>query len=254
MVGCDAFTNWLAPVDIFRSARLAGGIRPDQLGRYEWLFARLRQSLMPVQAQLHEVLVLRDTVRQSRLVSPETPLGRSLDTALDSIMGLDSLCRLFGPNATANRRQPFARHFAERIRQTLATLPAGQSVPVADVGRTVSRWLPVPCSRRRGSRRPMTFTNQSMERVLSRMRPNNTIWSIVSNILDWVTPRVAAQVLADAARTLHPHGLIVVRQLNSALDIRAIPAPVAWLTDLSTSLHASDRSFFYRDLHVGRRL
>ena len=42
----------------------------------------------------------------------------------------------------------------------------------------------------------------------------------LSNILDWLPREAATATLASAARALRPGGYVVIRQLNSALDIR----------------------------------
>ena len=76
----------------------------------------------------------------------------------------------------------------------------------------------------------------------------------LSNILDWLSPEAASETLALAWRALRPGGVVVVRQLNSSLDIPPLGPRFAWLRGLATAWHRRDRSFFYRALHVGRKL
>jgi S-adenosylmethionine-diacylglycerol 3-amino-3-carboxypropyl transferase len=46
---------------------------------------------------------------------------------------------------------------------------------------------------------------------------------------------------------------VIIRQLNSSLDIPAMASTFAWQPQASAELLAKDRSFFYRCVHVGRR-
>ncbi len=76
----------------------------------------------------------------------------------------------------------------------------------------------------------------------------------LSNIIDWLSPEAAGETLALAWRALRPGGVVVVRQLNSSLDIPPLGPRFAWLGGLAALWHRRDRSFFYRALHVGHRL
>src|SRR5207249_10452662 len=85
---------------------------PDQSGRYEVLFAKLREALSGVADELTALLQLRDPAEQSRRAESGTHLGRALDAAFDSVMALPNLVGLFGEAATRNRCEPFSRPFA----------------------------------------------------------------------------------------------------------------------------------------------
>ncbi|HVR73335.1 MAG TPA: hypothetical protein VMT52_03350 [Planctomycetota bacterium] len=75
----------------------------------------------------------------------------------------------------------------------------------------------------------------------------------LSNILDWLSPVEARDTLELAWGALRRGGLIVIRQLNSTLSIPDLDARFEWLDAFSAPLHAADRSFFYRAIHVGRK-
>ena len=75
----------------------------------------------------------------------------------------------------------------------------------------------------------------------------------LSNILDWLAPEAAARTLELAERALRPGGLTIVRQLNSTLDVPKLAPQLEWLRREASQLHARDRSFFYRALHVGKK-
>ena len=72
-----------------------------------------------------------------------------------------------------------------------------------------------------------------------------------SNVLDWLAPEAAADLLERCRRRLRPGGVVIVRQLNSTVDVRACAPRFAWLA-AGDRLHARERAFFYRSLHIGR--
>jgi len=75
----------------------------------------------------------------------------------------------------------------------------------------------------------------------------------LSNILDWLVPEKARTTLELAWQALRPGGWTLIRQLNSTLDIPGLGRRFDWLTPEAKGLHARDRSFFYRALHLGRK-
>src|SRR5690606_18707845 len=75
----------------------------------------------------------------------------------------------------------------------------------------------------------------------------------LSNILDWLDVQHASQALELAWKALRPGGWILVRQLNSSIEVRRLGERFTWHVEPSSRLHAEDRSFFYRELHLGQR-
>jgi S-adenosylmethionine-diacylglycerol 3-amino-3-carboxypropyl transferase len=75
----------------------------------------------------------------------------------------------------------------------------------------------------------------------------------LSNVLDWLSPEQARSTLDLAWKALRPGGRVLIRQLNSSLDIPALVSRFTWLADEAAELHAGDRSFFYRKLHLGAK-
>lgn len=227
---------------------------PDYAGRYELLFSALRKSLTRHSKALGGLLRLRKPSRQSVRVSPKTPLGQALDAALDEVMSLPILVTLFGQAATGNQRQPFSRHFAGRIRHVLATLPAAGNPYLAQMllgrfsGGTLYPWLTAPAPARMPK---LVFHNSDMAGVL-REHPGEFDLVHLSNILDWLPEDDARRTLDLAWKALRPGGRVLIRQLNSTLDIPSLGGRFQWQQDLSRSLHARDRSFFYHALFVGK--
>ena len=92
-----------------------------------------------------------------------------------------------------------------------------------------------------------------MREVAENLTPGAFDFVHLSNILDWLSPDEAALTLEAAGRILKPEGVVIVRQLNSSLEIRKLDCELDWDTAKSASLLKRDRSFFYRSIHVGRK-
>ena len=75
----------------------------------------------------------------------------------------------------------------------------------------------------------------------------------LSNILDWLSPEQARDTLDLAWAALRPGGWTLIRQLNSVLDVPTLGSRFNWLSEEAAELHANDRSFFYRELHLGKK-
>ncbi|MBA4065032.1 MAG: DUF3419 domain-containing protein [Isosphaera sp.] len=240
-----------------RLARLGhadpAGDGPDYAGRYERCFAALSAALPD--PDLDDLLRLTDPAEQARRAAPDTPLGRRLDAALDEVLALPNLVALFGEAATRNPVEPFARHFARRLRVALATLPAADNPFVWQMlrgryppGRPAD-WFSLP-------QQPPTAAVTVREGFMAdALRDAPEAFDLVhlSNILDWLSPAEATATLAAAANALRPGGHVLTRQLNSTLDIPAAGPMFAWDAATAAALHATDRSFFYRALHLGRK-
>ena len=230
---------------------------PDFAGRYERLFQALRQELSEFSQPLEDLLCLSDIQEQeqARRVKPETRLGQALDLAFANVMAQANLEELFGEGATRNPRESFATHFTGRLRWILETQPAagnpflsqlllGHFAPGAE-----HCWLRLPI--------PQSVPAISWDALpmVTALRQRCEQFDLVhlSNILDWLDPGEARMTLRCARSALRPGGWVIVRQLNSVLDIHALCADFTWFDEVGTALLTRDRSFFYRAVHVGRR-
>lgn len=228
---------------------------PDFAGRYERCFAALQQELTSCRDELTTVLSLTDPTEQARRVTPNTTLGQKLDDALDSVMSLPNLVALFGEGATRNPVEPFSRHFARRIRHCFATLPAATNLFLWQmlVGHYPedhpADWFMLPAP----PRMPEITWQQAF--MVDALRDHRKSFDVVhlSNILDWLSPEETTATLELAAQALRPEGRVIIRQLNSTLDIPGSGTMFVWDTARASALHARDRSFFYRALHLGRK-
>ena len=242
-------------LDVLGPIDLVAELGPDQSGRYEGLFLKLREALSDCADEVTALLELHDPDEQLRRVNGATHLGRSLDAAFDSVMALPNLIGLFGEAATRNRCEPFSRHFARRTRHALATLPAADNPYLWQILRgrfpnhVLYPWLTASAPTRMPEIR---WTVTSMAEALYDQHETYDFIH-VSNILDWLTPEDARSTLDLVWQALRPNGWTLIRQLNSSLDIRGLGMRFEWQDKSADALHNRDRSFFYRQLHLGRK-
>jgi S-adenosylmethionine-diacylglycerol 3-amino-3-carboxypropyl transferase len=235
------------------SLDIVASLGPDHAGRYERLFAALREELAVVSGDVARLLELSDTAEQERRIDASSALGHRIDSALNAVMALANLVALFGEDATNNRAQPFPQHFAERLRNVLALLPASSNPYLWQVlvGRypacTRAPWLDEPIH---PAIPVIRVSNTPILAVLER-EADGYDFVHLSNVLDWLTPARAVQTLSAAYSALRPGGYVFIRQLNSTLDVRKLGCFFEWLEDEAHQLHSRDRSFFYRTVHLG---
>lgn len=229
---------------------------PDHAGRYEALFAQLAAALQPQKAAVEELLAMRDPAKQALRVKPGSALGNLLESAFTEVMDLENLVGLFGEGATRNPKKPFAEHFLNQVRGLLGRQPAAGNPFLWQMllGKFQAdheyAWLSQPSPLRMPK---IVWRIEPMTRVLATIDAGFDLIHL-SNILDWLSPLQARETLELAADIAKPGSWIVVRQLNSILDIPTLSERFLWDRELSNTLLDSDRSFFYRAVHVGRRV
>lgn len=234
---------------------LVAELGPDFCARYEWVFARLREKLVPQQHLIRDLLSLSHTDEQVKCVAPETELGQRLEQAFDEVMEVSNLVEIFGPDATANPTMPFSRHFLAQTRMALSRFEASENpflhqLFLGHFSGPLWDWLELPKQSKLCS---LQFSIGMMNDVIANQPDAAYDFIHLSNILDWVKPAEAEMLLNHVHRCLVPGGVVVIRQLNSTLDIAAVPSGLSWQRDLAQELHGEDRSFFYRELHIGSR-
>jgi len=251
----ELFERLELPPDVLGPAQTVSQVGVDHCGRYEVLFQALRHALSQFSGKLEGLIDSLNIADQTRLLAADAELGAALDQALDQVFSLPNLVVLFGPDATANRVEDFSRHFARRIRAMLATRPANESPWLAQmlVGRFSTQPYPWLTMSAPSNLPKVVWTQDTMQSVLASAEAGSLDFIHLSNILDWLSPDQSASLLEHAWKALARGGRMVIRQLNSALDIPATVPQFNWLKDEASRLHASDRSFFYRELHVGTK-
>src|SRR5262245_4393069 len=251
----DRLRRLSLPADSLGPPDEVARLGPDHAGRYEFLFAALRRALTGQREAIEDLLRLNDVREQARRAAPDTPLGSALDVGFGTVFALPNLVSLFGREATQNPLEPFAVHFAGRLRRVLALQPAAGNPFLSQLllGRfapgAVHAWLGAPIP---GAMPALRFTAGTMDQALA--RHTGAFDSVhLSNILDWLSPEAAGRTLHLAWNALARGGRVLIRQLNSSLDIRALGPAFRWDADASESFLLEDRSFFYRSLHLGRK-
>jgi len=249
----QALSELMLPRNALGPFRTVVATGPDYVGRYERVFRALQFSLRGSEREL--LSALRSSTANAGAFASDTPLGRRLDEALQQVMSLPNLIRLFGEDATNNPEKPFDVHFAYRIRWVMKNGQAStnpylwQMLTGSYPDNHFAPWL----TRQAGRRSPIVTESCSrMEQVLER-ETGAYDFIHLSNILDWLSPRDAEKTLDLAADALRPTGRVLIRQLNSTLDIRGAGSMFKWLNTASQDLWRRDRSFFYRGLHLGRK-
>jgi S-adenosylmethionine-diacylglycerol 3-amino-3-carboxypropyl transferase len=237
--------------DVFGPPDRVAECGPDHCGRYESTFAELRGCLATWKESLDELLASPMPVAEF----DATPLAAALDEAFTQVMSLQNLVRLFGREATQNPLRPFSAHFAARTCEIIARLAprsnpflhqilAGNFPPAFRYD-----WLQA----RHALRARPEWHLGKMNGVLESMRAGSADLIHLSNILDWLTPSEAWATLAVARRVLRPGGKVILRQLNSSLEIQGLDSGIVWDTALGHAMERRDRSFFYPQIHVGTR-
>ena len=230
-------------------------VGPDYAGRYERVFAALQKELTPYSEDLNALLNLTELSEQQKRIAPSTELGHQLDRVFDSVMNLPNLARLYGKEATRNPVKIFSRHFADRVRHVLATIPAKHNPYLWQMllGRypqnNTTPWLHHPLT---AALPVLTYTVQFMTDALASVSSKYDFVHL-SNILDWLSPEQAQRTLEQTWHALKPGGWTLIRQLNSDVGITDLNTSFQWDTAQAHDLHMGDRSFFYRSLHLGRK-
>ncbi len=241
--------------EVFGPRDLVARLGPDQAGRYEAVFRAIASDLHEYASALDAVLTSIDTQAASAAVAAGTVLGQAIAATFRRQFDLAILVSLFGSEATRNPVRPFTEHFLDRIRHAVATLPARdnhflhQMLRAEDPAGGGADWLDLPITTHLP---PVTCSRGLMGEVLAAATRRYDVVHL-SNILDWLTPAAAQATLDAAVRALRPGGLVVIRQLNSTIDPLSLATGLVWDQGLATRLQASDRSFFYRRLLIGRR-
>jgi len=237
---------------------LITGAGPDEAGRYEQLFSHFRGELRS-RGQGSTVLALfgMTDLEEQRAAVRAPAFSTALRESCDATFDFDVLVKLFGKNATGNARIAFAEHFRERFHTGLSSLRAMDNPWMRSLllGASAAAgepppWIALPL---RTTLPPIDLEISRMETVLAALPPGSVDVVQLSNILDWLDPPAAVAMLDLAARALRRGGIVIVRQLNSTLDVASLGGKIDWDAGWGARLHERDRSFFYRAIHVGRR-
>ena len=193
------------------------------------------------------------------MLNSEGPLmdfgGAWLDEAFAEVMSLENLVCLFGKEATQNPRRSFSDHFTARTRETIGRIPPRTNPFLWQI---LAGFFPPGCrydwlEDDRPVIAEVEWPQGKMDAVLDSMAAESAELVHLSNILDWLSPGEVEATLQSARRVLKPGGQVILRQLNSTLEIVGLDAGIAWDEELGKALEDRDRSYFYPRIHVGSR-
>lgn len=244
------------PEDAFGDLTMVSLVGLDYAGRYEAIFSRLRERLAPQKQEIEALFLTTDIQEQRAHIAPETLLGKAIYNAFEELFSSAHLEEIFGKGATGNPRQPFALHFAEVTFNFLRSCEAWSSPYLAQMllghfsNQVIYPWLTMQA--------PKVFcevslSNSTMQEQLEKAEPNSFDLIHLSNILDWLSEEEARATLSLALKALREGGKIIIRQLNSSLEIPKLEPKLHWLEKESKAHHLSDRSFFYHNLYIAEK-
>ncbi|MCM8541248.1 MAG: BtaA family protein [Lentisphaeraceae bacterium] len=215
----------------------------DFTGRYEQLFIGIQKELK------------RANICPEKLTD-NIELIRELFTEHFS---LDLLLSIFGKAATQNPLDSFHNHFFRQLlnfldqKDSLNSPFLNQMLYGSFSGKNLYEWLKLPALKE-SDLCNVNFHNHKMLSYLLNSEDSSYDFIHLSNILDWLKEDEAVLLLDNVFRVLKRSGKVIVRQLNSKLDIPAAGNRLNWDYRLSQQLKKVDQSFFYRSVLVGEKI
>lgn len=241
----EIFDELILAEDIFGDPESVFRLGPDYCGRYEAAFAEIRHQLMPCEAEVMSFL------QSPTPTAPPTVIGE----ILERVFSLKNLVTLFGEEATQNPRRPFHEHFTRMfydfaLRMPPATNPwVWQFLRAEFPENAPYEWLTE-------IEKPIVepeYIHEPMAKALKHTPEDSLDFLHLSNILDWLSPNEAQEVLTEAHRALRHGGHLIIRQLNSSLEIPSLFPELDWDLEKGRLLQSTDRSFFYPEILVAVR-
>ncbi len=214
----------------------------DFTGRYEQLFTGLQKELKTRGVRLAD-LYYDSTI---------------LEELFLEYFDLELLVHIFGKEATQNPLQTFAGHFLSQTEKALKSNKKLNSPYLCQMlsghfGPKVYDWMEQEALKD-SDIKPVAFHNSMMLDYLLHAGDSSYDFIHLSNILDWLSEEDGAFLLRQAFRVLRRGGKVIIRQLNSSLNIKGLERGFKWDLNLSKSLTDKDRSFFYREVMVGEKV
>lgn len=253
----------LAP-DVAHKIKDRQTVSGDGDGRYERLFDAWRRELdarHDPEANWIRASVTGDA--DARRVFADVDVRAAMARSLCGVMTGANLARLFGPAAANETRaaRPFCQHFATIVADRLQMhADAARDSPWAAqllTGHFASPspssaypWFSLPAlvpGPSRSDAVTVRALHGTVDAALADARGNSLDAILLSNVLDWVDTDQAHATLTLAHNALRDRGAVLVRQLNSRLNVSDLLARAGLQPHeaLSARFHAQDRSLFY---------
>lgn len=211
----------------------------DYSGRYEQLFKGIQSELRRRGISSYEL--------KSKISEVEKVFTEFFD--------LDVLVDIFGKEATQNPQEAFYSHFFRQLKEFLGNdssmgSPFLNQMLFGTFAVSPYEWLKSP-ARKQSDLCETSFHKSMMLDFLINSKDYKYDFIHLSNILDWLSEEDAGLLLDNAFRALKRGGKLIVRQLNSSLDICPLNSKIKWDLQTSNQLKEQDSSFFYRKVLVG---
>jgi len=221
---------------------------PDFAGSYELIFQQLCRIM---QASIFRLVHIQKDKRQ---LSPNQ-MDSLFYHACGKCFKLEYLQQIFGSAATQNRSRPFTEHFYNCLRPYafspgLAYNPYLSQLINGNFRHNCYPWLTAQRPRKQTKIR---WSLASFEQAIKDIPDESADFIQLSNILDWLTIEQATALLQQVQRVLSHKGLVLIRQLNSSLDIPTLNQQLHWDLQTAANLEQQERCRIYSHLHIGRR-
>ena len=218
----------------------------DYLGRFERLFHAMQNELS---------ITIKNKLHSKQAFSLDPNNHAELQTLFQKYFSLPILTSLFGPEATQNPLQNFDTHFLQQTLSFLQKPEAYQSPFIQQFlcGKFLNHSYAWHSLQAQKNSAPIHYHNEIMYDFLKISDDASFDFIHLSNILDWLSPIQASELLAEVNRCLSPQGKVFIRQLNSSLNIRDCAPFLNWHIKASEFFLQQDQSFFYRQIHFGSK-
>ena len=166
--------------------------------------------------------------------------------------------QIFGREATQNPLKTFSRHFLDQTRKFISfsenlNSPFLNQMLYGSFGASAYEWMKQGALKESDIKQ-VNFHQALMMDYLIKASDSSFDFIHLSNILDWLSEEDASFLLRQAFRVLKRGGKVIIRQLNSSLNIKSLGEGFIWNDELSLSLTEKDKSFFYREILVGEKV
>lgn len=218
-------------LDILGPKDLLNEEGPNFTGRYEQLFKGIQSEISTNFDNLPEVF--------------------------NKYFELDLLVHIFEKEATQNPLKSFSEHFITQTKFYLAKDSNAESPFLSQMLKGVFHARPYHYFELGiKSKKKVALINyhhkMMIDFLLNAEREKYNLIHL-SNILDWLSESEATKALKLAKVALAKNGKIIIRQLNSSLNIPKLPTELLWDKEWGERLVNSDESFFYKKIHIAEK-
>ncbi|HYH43307.1 MAG TPA: DUF3419 family protein, partial [Burkholderiales bacterium] len=216
----------------------------SQCGNFESLFRGLRRFLEEMVAEPAEW----ETVLTEASSPPDPLLAHKYwPVAFDLFFNDSMLLAMFGPQAIQHAAPGSYPRYFQRVFEAGLRRPGrleNYFLHHVLLGRYLSHALPAFIAEP-PARVNIRFVEGTVERA-----PDFSGYDLISlsNLFDWMDPTGIARVTERLVQEARPGTVVLVRQLNSDLDLRPRLLGFRFESALATELLAQDRSLFYNRL------